>query len=77
MLLLLLLLLLFYASEPCSGDGILILYVYFRCYVPRWTVMAGDILTLRHAERCYVTRAGESGVFMIVLMQLLVAALRI
>ena len=71
------LLLLFYASGPCSGDGILILYVYFRCYVPRWMVITGDILTLRNAERCYVTRAGESVVFMIVLMQLLVVALLI
>jgi hypothetical protein len=52
----------------------LILYVYFRCYVPQWTVIAGDILTLRHAERCYVTRAGESVVFVIVITQLLVVA---
>jgi len=76
-MLLLLLLLLFYASEPCSGDGILILYVYFRCCAPRWMVITGDILTLRNAERCYVTRAGESVVFMVVLTQLLVVALLI
>ena len=76
-MLLLLLLLLFYASGPFSGVGILILYVYFRCYVPRWTVIAGDILTLRHAQRCYVTRAGESVEFVIVITQLLVVALPI
>jgi hypothetical protein len=39
-----LLLLLFYDSGPYSGDGIWILYVYFRCHVHRWTVViARDI----------------------------------